>query len=62
VEASGGFRPVDRNGGEAGEGRTGAVGLGHEARREAVSDRAMTASGPACPDRGTALMARAHAW
>jgi hypothetical protein len=33
-----------------------------EARREAVSDRATVASGPARPDRGATLLARACSW
>jgi hypothetical protein len=61
VEASGGFGPTDRNGGEAAEAQTGAVGAG-EARQEAAADRATTTSGPARPDRGAALMAWARAW
>jgi hypothetical protein len=38
------------------------LGLAGEARQEAALDRATAASEPAHPDRGTALMVRAHAW
>jgi hypothetical protein len=37
-------------------------GRAREARREAASDRAMVASGPARPNRGAALMPQARAW
>jgi hypothetical protein len=55
VEASSGFGPAGRNGGEAAEAQIGVVGVG-------VQGEARGGIGPARPDHGTALMAQAHAW